>query len=103
LSLGQNIPSCHGSSPIPQGSGGGDGGNEGFVGGDGSTGSGGAVSVDSGNEVPVEFAEDELSLPQPAKPSTATSARNTQRHRDVNSPVKQPLFPLFKISLLRVA
>ena len=83
-----------------QDSGGGDdcGGGDG-----GSTGSGGAVSVDSGNEVPVELAEDELSLPQPAKPSTATSASNTQRHRDVNSPVKQPLFPLFKISLLRVA
>jgi hypothetical protein len=90
------MPSCHGSSLVVQDSGGGDdcGGEDG---GGGSIGSGGAVSVDSVNEVPVE-----LSPPQPVEPNTAISARNTQRHRDVNSLVKQPLFPLFKIRLLPV-
>ena len=74
------------------GSGGG-GGSTGSGGGGGSTGSGGGVSPDSGDEVPVELAEDELSPPpQPAKPSIATNASNIHRHRNVNSPQKQRLF-----------
>lgn len=73
-------------------SGGGDGGG-------GSTGSGGVFSVNSGNEVPVELAEDELSPPQPVEPSTAISARNIHRHRGVNPPGKECSFLLFKIGI----
>ena len=68
-------------------------------GGGGSTGSGGAVSVDSGNEVPIELAEDELSPPQPVEPSTAISARNIHRHRGVNPPGKECSSLLFKIGI----
>ena len=67
----------------------------------GSTVSGDTVSAGvDGEEVPTELGEDEFSAPpQPAKPSTATSARNIPKHRDVNPPGKQRFFLLFKISI----
>ena len=102
--MGQKKSSRHGSFLLLQDGGGGgdgDGGGDGSGRGGGSTGSGGgggstgSVSADSGDEVPAEFAADELSPPpQPVEPNTAISASNTHKHRDINSPPEQ-LFFLF--------